>query len=343
MEATDLQLARDLAEAMRVGQEARHLAPASADPFALAPEADDAAYRALARLTAQANLLGHSAVVRPGRFARPVRFLRQVLKAFLQPWLDFQTLFNRALIDHVEALRAETRALLRRQETGLWCQMEQFYDSTVNRELGPGGQIARGGLWFRPAVAVGLHNGRPEVVAVTERIVERFFVHTRLPPPPARVLVLDCAADAGVLELASVGYHVTGVDPNPPPLEHPALTLLRARTTPLPLPAGSFDAVVCLAAAADSADREAVAEAGRVLRAGGRLLLSLPCGRPSTDPGPRIHDRAGLDALLDPLRGVEVLFGVRHGQTWSVAADAPDAGPDSAVALVVAEKPGCTC
>jgi ubiquinone/menaquinone biosynthesis C-methylase UbiE len=238
------------------------------------------------------------------------------------------------------------------------CQeaIERCYNAAANRELGHDGRIAEAGLWFNPPIAVELHNDRPVLVSVSERILEHIFVHTRLPPPPAHVLDLGCAESTNAIELASFGYRVEGVDLRPLPVLHPAFAMIRADVTRLPFADQTFDAVVSLSTiehvgldwygpiSERPTDHQAIQEARRVLRPGGRLILTVPFGRPVMTPVQRVYDRALLDGLLRPFQCLETVYGIRDGEAWSLTADGAaaecvhSAERVSAVALVVAEK-----
>lgn len=343
-----------LAEALRAGLEARR-------PPQARPGSDVVVKLPGPRpeLRGYAALIDHPPVARPGRLAPAFRFLRRALRALLRPWLEFQTRYNRLAVDQLEDQRVRVNDNLDNLERALRdlakrierCEQRvedrEYYTTYVNRELGPDGMLAGAGLWFRPAVVVRLQDDRARLVAVTERVVEPIFVQTRLPPPPARVLHLGCAAGTLSLEMASLGYEVVGVDRRPLPLRHPSFRMAVADAGHLPLPDASVDAIVRLSAPADAggpADGAVLAEARRVLRPGGRLLMTLPFGRPAVTPSHTVYDAAGLDALLAPFRRVETAFAVRDGECWSVTPDgrraerADSARRVSAVALLVAEK-----
>jgi SAM-dependent methyltransferase len=250
----------------------------------------------------------------------------------------------RGLSDRTAALSGDTADLRSRVESLAGAERFWLYEAAVNRELAGEGRIAAEGLWSPPAVEVRLGvDGRP-AAAVTERVATHGFALTRLPPAPARVLHLGGGTTA--LELAAMGYEVAAVEARPTPLSHPSLRTFVADPCRLPFPDGDFDAVVSTTAvgfAAVSDDRAAIAEAARVLRPGGRLIVAVPFGRLAA-PGRRVYDAAGLDALLTGLRRLETKFGVRDGEAWSLSEDLDRAErADSslrlaAVALVVAER-----
>ena len=231
-----------------------------------------------------------------------------------------------------EYLEQQTTGRLREQVAELEARLQEACTAAVNRELDWDGSIARAGLWFNPPVAVRLMDGEPKVVAVTERILESVFIHTRLPRPPARLLDLGCAESTNALEMASLGFQVVGVDLRRLPLEHSSLRMVEANLAELPFPDGSFDVVVCLSTLehvglgwytpGDAAtDDRVLAEAARVLRPGGTLLLTTPFGKPTVTPVHRVYDQARLEELLRPFRVTEWSYGVRDGETWSLTTD----------------------
>lgn len=412
------------------------------------------------------GLLAHKVVGRPGPLGLIGRVVRKLVKAFIRPWLDFQTRYNHAVIeqfvdlhdtqrqqvtavsaavaaqlaraaDETNALRtrliaagerltaAEARAntlqarcdqlartcdelinrdveqaaVLRREiaaaveqmgwrvgeaivhadrradaavlhadrrvdeasraaeerERAAAARAEVEKVEAINLELGYKGQIAAAGLWFNPPVGVQLKDV-PRVTNVTERIVEHIFVHNRIPRPPAKVLDMGCAESTTAIELASLGFQVTGVDLRRLPLEHPNFRMVEANLGDLPFADAQFDIVVCLSTIEHvglgwytdgdpTTDKTALVEAVRVLRPGGTFLLTVPFGRRAVTPVHRVYDLEQLNELVAPLVVTEMSFAVRDGEAWTFTADAAVAGQaDSAervgaVALVVAEKP----
>jgi SAM-dependent methyltransferase len=236
-------------------------------------------------------------------------------------------------------------------------EAEQAAEKAVNRELSYEGRIAQAGLFFNPAVHVGLVNKTPHVFGISERILEHIYVHTRLPAPPARLLDLGCAESINPIEMASLGFHVVGVDMRTLPLSHPNFEMVQANLISLPFPDDSFDVVVGLStiehvglgwygkAEEDETDFKAAQEAFRVLRPGGRMILTVPFGKAGQTPVHRIYDRARLDELVRPFRRVETAYGLREMQHWTFSLDAARAEATdsvtrvSAIALLVLEKP----
>ena len=298
---------RQLAEAMRAGLERRHWPGA---PHVNSPAVGPLASEPGAALLQYADLLHFPAVARPGPFHLLIRFLRGTVRPLIRPWLAVQTEFNRHTLQTLQGVYRELGLLRARIE-----ELQEQADG-------------RAPTIEAPAVAAGCPD-----VAAPECIMERIFVHTRLPPPPARVLVLGAAAGRGALELASFGYAVVGVGRQLPVLHHPSLAMVGADARQLPLASAGFDVVVGLFTGQRAGVSEhAVAELGRVLRPGGRLLLTLPFSQPPAAG-------TGVNDLLRSFRPVKTLYGIHDGETWSVTRDGANAGRAWAVALIVAEKP----
>lgn len=219
--------------------------------------------------------------------------------------------------------------------------------------------LTKGGLWFNDPLVVDLTpQGVPFVSLVTERIVEKAFVIRHLPDPPKRVLDLGCCESQLPLELASNGYSVVGIDFRPYSLSHPQFDFLRGDLCHLPLKKESFDVVCSLstlehigighygdAQGAEFSDRRGVEEIIRVLRSGGRFILTVPFGCPGANAVHRVYGNKTLSELLEGMRVLHQSFAVKEPAGWVQTDDEDQAqSQDSlrevqAVALIVSEKP----
>jgi ubiquinone/menaquinone biosynthesis C-methylase UbiE len=115
-------------------------------------------------------------------------------------------------------------------------------------------------------------------------VLEQEIVHELLSGLPAGSAVLDAGCGTGRHSafLADQGHDVVGIDSSPEMLalaavKVPAARFERAELERIPLPDDSVDAAVCGLVLSHARDiRQAVGELARVLRPGGRLILSNP-------------------------------------------------------------------
>jgi hypothetical protein len=216
----------------------------------------------------------------------------------MNPWLERQTQFNHAadsylrsvhgyladVADRVNALQAE----LARQAIALNSQPE-------------------------PTACCGRHGGGPgtEIPDDPIRVVEDLFLDTRLPPPPARVLVLTPNGQSS-LDLASRGYQVVQCAADVGPV---AISERRSRPSDTdgkwPFPDESFDVAIALAG-------------DRVNGPPGDATLSL-LARVLTQDGRVIGSgSAEMASRFGPLRLVERVYAIRAPQGWSLTAARTD-------------------
>lgn len=331
----------ELAAAMRRGLEARRFfrKPAEAPPQIVPFVLPDGTL--LPHLLEHGGVVGLPAPVHPGVKGKVVRTLRKVIKKLMNPWLDRQTRFNHTTYDHLQLLqtylghlaaqldahtelarRLLTELATSRQATAtVNARLNEFYlDVYQLRQAvaAAGGPLADAGVAPLPAPADPVH------------VVEGLFLHTRLAPPPARVLVLD-PVGLHALDLASLGYQVTQYGHAAhAPLTHPELRVAEGDAGGrLPFPDGSFDWVAVLATAGRPGLLDTAAgrvEIARVLAPGGRLIGALPA-EDATTP-------ADLAIAVGPFRVTEAAYASRAGHGWALAAEP---APAAEVVLWVAE------
>jgi hypothetical protein len=256
-----------------------------------------------ARLRELGDLEGLPAVAKPGAAAPAVRFARKVLQAFMRPWLAAQTIFNREAARRFQSMLTAVQDLERRTphlESGIRHLEDRIL--TLERRLDP-----EPGQPPAPRLEVGTDG------------IERMFVHSRLPAPPARVLLLGPSAAAVGPELRSFGFDVAGAD---------AESTAVAVAGPHPFSDAEFEVIVCLLASAPEvnqlqlSERLAV-EASRLLRKDGRLLLTLRHTATAAASG---EPAAAGTVKLGPLDLVELLLRADTSSTVKVIPHSRESG-----------------
>jgi len=224
----------------------------------------------------------------------------------------------------------------------------------LNWAEGPEGPAARAGLWFNPPAPVEYAQDAVDVLLVNERIVEAPYVFGALESlrRPARVLDVGGSESTVALSLASLGHHVSVVDPREYRLTHP---LLRHYPVPLDeLPADlRFDAAVALSSiehfglggygqpvrAEVRLDRAALANIHQRLEPDGLLVLTVPCAQTSTrDDFQRMYSFDELSEMLGAWRTMDLSVAWQQDlRTWIRGTPAEPLG-EVGVALITARK-----
>jgi ubiquinone/menaquinone biosynthesis C-methylase UbiE len=149
---------------------------------------------------------------------------------------------------------------------------------------------------------------------------------------------------------------VVGIDVQPYPYRHPNFRAVRGDAMCFPFPSSCFGVVLAISVvehigighygdpSAGDGDGVALREIRRVLRPGGRALLTVPFGQAHTDTFQRVYDPPRLRAVLAPLALERIEYARGTEGLWTPCAEADAAavdwnGPNRAVALVVATAP----
>jgi SAM-dependent methyltransferase len=193
-------------------------------------------------------------------------------------------------------------------------------------------------------------------MVTTERVVEYPFIFQNLDEVRDPILDIGCCSSQLPIALASRGFRVVGIDFNPYPYKHPKFTAVRGDAMRIPFATGCFGAVLAISVIehigighygdplAEMGDCAVVNEIVRVLRPGGRVLITVPFGRAMTDDFQRVYDPQRLRKLLAPIEVVKVEHARSRGGLWIPCPEAEAASVDwkgaaRAVALVVGMTP----
>jgi len=161
-------------------------------------------------------------------------------------------------------------------------------------------------------LAFGSKDGRPVVTICSERIVEIPFVHHYLPHSfRGRLLDVGYRESEIVFEASSLGFETWGIDIRPPAVEFPGIHYVQGDVTQYAFEPQSFDVVIGLStfehiglvaygnvAKDRDGDLHAVQAVHRLLKPGGRFLLTVPFGQHGATDWYRVYDHAALLALL---------------------------------------------
>lgn len=150
-------------------------------------------------------------------------------------------------------------------------------------------------------------NGR---IAVTERIVEHPFVFENLDiAKGSKILDVGCSYSFLPIQLASLGYNVTGYDLAKYPLKHPNFEFIRGNFLDNNFDDNTFDTVISISTIEHcgllipgspkfhSGDHKVVNEIARVLKEKACFIMSVPFGKLGFNLGYRVYDSHTLDRL----------------------------------------------
>jgi len=161
-------------------------------------------------------------------------------------------------------------------------------------------------------LAFGMKEGRPAVVGCSERIVEVPFVHRHLPYPfRGRLLDVGYLESEIIYQASSLGFDTWGIDIRPAAAGFPGVHYVQGDVVKYPFEPKSFDVVIALSTVehiglhaygnieADAeGDLHALQAIHRILKASGRLLLTVPFGKRGATEWYRVYDHAALQTLL---------------------------------------------
>lgn len=195
-------------------------------------------------------------------------------------------------------------------------------------------------------------------VVSPERVLEYSFVLGNLNLDHGRVLDVGCKGSMLPSILASLGVETYGIDVAPWKIPYPNFIYVRQDTRCTGFPDGFFDRITAVSVIEHiglsgrfgskedpTGDKNALREMRRILKDNGRILLTVPYGRPKVmRPWCRVYGRETLLEILDGLKIEKVELYVRdEDKHWRSVSEemAGQVEPDPmnyAVALLMLSK-----
>lgn len=176
--------------------------------------------------------------------------------------------------------------------------------------------------------------GKPAIDLTGTREVENSFIAARMPSGPGRALDFGCGPTHLSLLAAERGFDVTAFDREPQvfPWRHRRVTFQLGDLMETTFPGDSFDLIINCSAVEhvgltgrygvresnSDGDLHAMARLHAVLRNGGLMLLTIPCGRDSVFPPlHRVYGATRLPKLLFGYQISEEAYWVKdQGNCW---------------------------
>lgn len=163
-------------------------------------------------------------------------------------------------------------------------------------------------------------------IAINERVADYPFVHQNIGISlngKGRILDVGCYGTKLVIELASLGYDVYGIDGIEYPLTHPNFTFVLGDICKTPFPDDFFDAVTAVSTIEhiglgrwgdptySDGDKKAINEIKRILKPGGKAIITVPFGKRTIVyrkeiPLHRVYDSQALNELFSD-SGLEIV------------------------------------
>lgn len=163
------------------------------------------------------------------------------------------------------------------------------------------------------------------------RIVEIPFVLQHIPQDKSKkIMDFGCSESVLPLQLASLGYQITGFDLQNYGYKHPNFHFIRGDFLKNKMHNSSFDIAIAISSIEHAGlgsykspvfsdgDIKIVDEIKRKLKKGGRLLITVPFGKKFKDKLTRIYDSQTLRDLLKGFKMIKEEYYIRNKEktTW---------------------------
>ena len=140
--------------------------------------------------------------------------------------------------------------------------------------------------------------------SVNERIVENAFVLSQISNVPSDILDFGTTSSWISLQLASLGHRVKGIDLRPYEFSHPNLNFTQGDVFKTVLPENYFDFVLIVSTLEhvrteeDGADKKVIKMLSVYLKRGGKMIITVPYGRPVTLSSHRVYSKDRINGII---------------------------------------------
>ena len=140
--------------------------------------------------------------------------------------------------------------------------------------------------------------------SVNERIVENAFVLSQISNVPSDILDFGTTSSWISLQLTSLGHKVKGIDLRPYEFSHPNLNFTQGDVFKIILPENYFDFVLIVSTLEhvkteeDGADKKAIKILSICLKRGGKMIITVPYGRPVTLSSHRVYSKNRINGII---------------------------------------------
>lgn len=163
----------------------------------------------------------------------------------------------------------------------------------------------------------------PRQIHVNERLLEVPFVLQRI-PQGAKVLDIGSSSSALALQLACLGYQVTGIDVRPYNFQHKNLKFHQEDIANCSIPHNSHDYAVLISTlehmglgsygdSTEMTDKQFLDAVAVLIKPGGHILITFPFGQRFEGSWYRVYDTESLNHLLAGYQIKEKKFAKRTG------------------------------
>ncbi len=166
---------------------------------------------------------------------------------------------------------------------------------------------------------------------ISERIVEYAICFTNLEKKPSnkvRILDIGCYYSNFPIQLASMGYSVTGVDMMKYELTHPNFQFVRGDINSLNFKQKKYDIITCISTLehiglgvygdrlGQEGDSKALSVMYKLLKPDGIILVTVPFGKKGKTDWYRSYDWVSLAKVFKNLRILNTLFYKERAGKW---------------------------